>query len=95
MTHEPQFNTYCKENYITEDDINEVNDNDASDSGYFSESDLPASQMDEVSDEYFDCHLMDDTDGVDDRKSPPDLPVFPERRLTETFPEDIVSSYSG
>ena len=40
--------------------------------------------MDEVSDEYFHSHLMDDTDGVDDRKFPPELPAFPERRLTET-----------
>lgn len=89
VTHEPQFNTYWKENYITEDDINKVKDNDDSDSAYFSEDDLPVSQMDGVSDEYFDSHLMDDTDGVDDRKLPPELPAFPERRLTESVPEDM------
>ena len=89
VTHEPEFNTYCKEHYITEDDINEVTDHDDSDFGYFSEDDLPLSEMDEVSDEYFDSHLLDDTDGVDDRKSPPELPPFPERRLTETVPGDM------
>ena len=43
----------------------------------------------EGGDENFDSHLMDDTDGVDDRKSPPELPAFPERHLTETVPEDM------
>jgi hypothetical protein len=42
VTNEPKFDTYCKENYILEDEVNEVTDNDdLDDSGYFSEDDLP------------------------------------------------------
>ena len=52
-----QSSTSCKENYHLEDDINEVTDDEID--GYFSEDDLPLDEMNEVSDEWFESHLMD------------------------------------
>ena len=58
VTNEPEFDNYCKDTYVIDDDagISEV-----ADEGYFSEDDLPVDEMDEVPDEWFHSHLMDDT----------------------------------
>jgi hypothetical protein len=65
VTIEPEFDVYCKENYQLEDDINKVRDDD--NDGYFSgDDDLPHDEMNEVSDECFEDHLMD---GVTPAKS--------------------------
>jgi hypothetical protein len=64
VTIEPEFDVYCKENYQLEDDINKVTDDD--NDGYFSGDDLPLDEMNEVSDEWFEDHLMD---GVTPAKS--------------------------
>ncbi len=62
VTSEPEFEAYCKENYILADDMNIVSDADEdTDGGYFSNIDLPVEQMNEVSDDWFMSHLMDDT----------------------------------
>jgi hypothetical protein len=57
VTKEPEFDAYCKETYVFDDAIG----NKVADEGYFSEDDLPVDEMDEVSDEWFHSHLMDDT----------------------------------
>ena len=67
VTSDPEFETYCKENYILEDAINEVTEDD--DVGYFSEDDLSLDEMNEVSDEWFESHLMDDCAIVTPAKS--------------------------
>ncbi len=58
VTSEPKFGIYCKENYILEEDINKVTEDD--NNGYFSEDDLSLDEINEVSDEWFESHLMDD-----------------------------------
>jgi hypothetical protein len=71
VTSEPEFEAYCKDNYILEDDtMNIVSYADEEvDSGYFSDDDLPVEEMNEVSDDWFMSHLMDDTASVTPAKS--------------------------
>jgi hypothetical protein len=68
VANEPDFDSYCRENYIIDDDDvyngNEVTDKDGDhedNDGYFSEDELPLDEMDEVDDDYFYEHLMDNT----------------------------------
>ena len=60
VTSDKEFEEYCREHYVLDDDI-ESDDNEEQDSGYFSEEELPSDEQDEVNDVYFDAHLMDDT----------------------------------
>lgn len=63
LTSEPEFEAYCKDNYILEDDKNITvsHADEDMDSGYFSDDELPVEEMNEVSDEWFLSHLMDST----------------------------------
>ncbi len=96
VTNEPKFDTYCKENYILEDEVNEVtDDDDLDDSGYFSEDDLPVEEMDEVSDEWFMSHLMDDTD-TDTPAKHDDCShkkVVTKKNVDKPLPEDVLGVF--
>jgi len=67
VSNEPDFDAYCRENYIIDDDDvdndNEVTDDDGGEDndGYFSEDEIPLDKMEEVDDDYFYEHLMDNT----------------------------------
>jgi hypothetical protein len=68
VSNKPDFDSYCKENYIIDDDdvynANEVIDEDGvneDNDGYFSEDEVPLDEMDEVDDAYFNEHIMDNT----------------------------------
>ncbi len=79
VSNEPDFDSYCKENYIIDDDdvynATEVIDEDGinedeDDDGYFSEDEVPQDKMDKVDDAYFNEHLMDNTATITPNKSP-------------------------
>ena len=61
VTGDTEFNEFCKANYILDTDEEEEEEDDLANdaSGYFSEDDLPADEMDEVDDDYFNAHLLD------------------------------------
>jgi hypothetical protein len=65
MTNDPQFAKYACKNYIIDDDDicndDEICNDDAK--GYFSDGSLPSDEKEEVSDEYFFDHLLDDITG--------------------------------
>jgi hypothetical protein len=96
VTNEPEFDTYCKENYILQDEFNKVtDDDDLDDSGYFSEDNLPVEEIDEVSDECFMSHLMDDTDTDtpakhDDRSH---KQVITKKNVDKPPPEDVLGVF--
>jgi hypothetical protein len=69
VTTEPEFDVYIRENYVLEDDSNEVELEDDDNNGYFSEDDLPLDEMNEVTDEWFESHLMDGCSIVTPAKS--------------------------
>ena len=57
VTNEPEFDAYCKDTYVIDDAVG----SEVANEGYFSEDDLPVDEIDEVPDEWFNSHLMDDT----------------------------------
>ena len=57
VTSDPEFHAYCKENFIMDDSID--NRPDDNDDGYFSKDNISVNEMEEVSDEWFNSHLMD------------------------------------
>ena len=69
VTNDIDFGIYVKEHYILDDEADSASKNEDVDSGYFSEDDLPLDEMDEVSDEWFDEHLMDDTNVITPTKT--------------------------
>ncbi len=71
VTIEPEFDVYIQENYELEDDINEVDFEDYDNDGYFSGDDLPIDEMNEVTDEWFESHLMDGCPIVDTPSTTP------------------------
>ena len=87
VTSDPEFETYCKENYILEDGINEVTEDD--DAGYFSEDDLPVDEMDEVPDEWFHSHLMDDTATVSSTFTPTSKNIVNEPEENEEIIDEV------
>ena len=68
VTNDPDFSVYVQEHYIIDEEDDESQKEDV-DSGYFSDKKLPLDEMDEVLDEWFDDHLMDDTAVVTRNKS--------------------------
>jgi len=69
VTSDPEFSEFCQTNYIL-DDAEEAEDDPANDdSGYFSDDDLPADEADEVDDDEFYAHLMDDPPIITPTKS--------------------------
>jgi IS30 family transposase len=76
VTNDPEFEEFCRENYVIEDGNEDYTDNegglkeeDDDDSGYFSDDELPPDETDEVTDEWVLSHLMDDTSSVASAKS--------------------------
>jgi hypothetical protein len=57
VKNKPEFDAYCKVTYVIDDAVG----SEVADEGYFSDDDLPVDEMDEVPDEWFHSHLMDDT----------------------------------
>jgi hypothetical protein len=59
VTDNPKFQEYAEDNYFLADEVdnNDV-DNDAD--GYFSDGSLPRKQMDEVDDDFFFGHILED-----------------------------------
>ena len=69
ITNDIDFSIYVKEHYILDDEADSASKNEDIDSGYFSKDDLLLDEMDEVSDKWFDEHLMDDTDVITPTKT--------------------------
>jgi hypothetical protein len=68
VTNNPDFSVYVQEHYIIDKEDDESQKEDV-DSGYFSDEELPLDEMDKVSDEWFDDHLINDTAVVTPNKS--------------------------
>jgi hypothetical protein len=61
VTADPEFQEYAEDNYFLadEEDNNDVDDDGDAD-GYFSDGSLPREQMDEVDDDFFFGHILED-----------------------------------
>ena len=66
ITNDLDFKTYVHEYFDMDSD---GNDTDEDDSSYFSDDDIPSDETEEVDDDYFNMHLMDDSDS----STPPDV----------------------
>jgi hypothetical protein len=86
VTNEPEFDEYCKDTYVIDDDagISEV-----ANEGYFSEDDLPVDEMDEVPDEWFHSHLMDDTATVSSTFTPTSKNIVNEPEENEEMIDEV------
>ncbi len=61
ITNDSEFKVYCSEHYCVDSDDDLQHHADEDNSGYFSDEELPPDEMDEVSNDWFNAHLMDGT----------------------------------
>jgi hypothetical protein len=59
VTDDPEFQEYAEDNYYLADEEDNNNDKDNA-NGYFSDGSLPRKQMDEVDDDFFFGHILED-----------------------------------